>query len=208
MALVTGPAMSLDASGTIGGVMTFSKWKGRNYIRQCVKPSNPKTAAQTGLRAMLSFLSQAWAAIKVASSASYLEMADNDKVSTFNEYVKYNQNRWREGKGVSQSYPAAETATAGTITLGTPAGGQRNITLTVTPSTATGLWGIAIFRDTATITTVNWNNCIKIIETTTTAAKVYTDSPLDAGTYHYRAAFLTSDGKIGTACADQSGAAT
>ena len=41
MVKVYGPMMSLDATGTIGKTATFSKWKGRNYVRQRVVPANP-----------------------------------------------------------------------------------------------------------------------------------------------------------------------
>lgn len=51
MAKVTSPLMSLDASGSIAGAITFSKWKGRNYVRQLVIPANPRTAGQQAARA-------------------------------------------------------------------------------------------------------------------------------------------------------------
>jgi len=55
MTRVTGPALSLDASGTLGGVMTFSKWKGQNYVRLRVDPYNPKSPYQTGVRDTMTF---------------------------------------------------------------------------------------------------------------------------------------------------------
>jgi len=54
MVKVTGPFLSLDASGTLGGIMTGSKWKGVNYIRARVVPMNPKSEAQTAIRTVLS----------------------------------------------------------------------------------------------------------------------------------------------------------
>lgn len=53
MAKVTSPLMSLDASGSIAGALTFSKWKGRNYVRQLVIPANPRTSGQQENRAAL-----------------------------------------------------------------------------------------------------------------------------------------------------------
>lgn len=53
MAKVTSPLMSLDASGSIAGALTFSKWKGRNYVRQLVTPANPQTSGQQEVRAAL-----------------------------------------------------------------------------------------------------------------------------------------------------------
>lgn len=49
-AKVTGPLMSLDASGTVGKTCTFSKWKGRNYVRLRVTPMNPQSEGQQDAR--------------------------------------------------------------------------------------------------------------------------------------------------------------
>lgn len=60
MAKVTGPFMSIDASGTIYKTLTASIWKGRNYIRGWFRPSNPKTAAQFVVRTLLATAVAAW----------------------------------------------------------------------------------------------------------------------------------------------------
>jgi hypothetical protein len=46
MAKATGPLFSMDASGGFGGALVFGKWKGRNTVRQLVKPANPQSAGQ------------------------------------------------------------------------------------------------------------------------------------------------------------------
>lgn len=53
MAKVTGPLMSLDASGSVGGVTVFAKWKGRNYVRGLVTPKNPESNDQAKVRTIL-----------------------------------------------------------------------------------------------------------------------------------------------------------
>lgn len=53
MAKVSGPLLSMDASGQIGKAMVFSKWKGRNYVRNYVRPANPQTPAQQESREAL-----------------------------------------------------------------------------------------------------------------------------------------------------------
>ena len=50
MAKVTGPLMSLSASGTVGGTITFDK---RGFVRQRVIPANPQTDLQGNQRQML-----------------------------------------------------------------------------------------------------------------------------------------------------------
>lgn len=63
MAKVSGPLMSMDASGSIANAMTFSKWKGRNYVRHLVKPANPDTAGQQEVRSILGTLAKAATAV-------------------------------------------------------------------------------------------------------------------------------------------------
>lgn len=50
MAKVSGPLMSMDASGGFGGTLVFGKWKGRPTVRQLVIPANPQSAGQTVAR--------------------------------------------------------------------------------------------------------------------------------------------------------------
>lgn len=64
MAKVTGPLMSMDASGKFGDALVFGKWKGRNVVRQYTRPANPQTTLQTDTRNALRVLAagQAFAA--------------------------------------------------------------------------------------------------------------------------------------------------
>lgn len=50
MAKVTGPLMSMDASGKFGDALVFGKWKGRNTVRQLVTPANPNSQGQENAR--------------------------------------------------------------------------------------------------------------------------------------------------------------
>jgi len=43
MARTTAPLFSLDASGTIAKAITFSKWRGRQYVRRHAIPKNPQS---------------------------------------------------------------------------------------------------------------------------------------------------------------------
>lgn len=60
MAKVSGPFMSVDASGTIYKSLTASIWKGRNYIRGYFIPANPNTAGQQAQRALMSSAVSGW----------------------------------------------------------------------------------------------------------------------------------------------------
>lgn len=72
MARVTGPLMSMEASGTIGKTLTFANWVGRQYVRRWTRPSNPQTADQMDQRNAFSVIgvgvSQANKCLQVNSS--------------------------------------------------------------------------------------------------------------------------------------------
>jgi|SRR6185295_3499450 len=71
MAKVTGPLMSLDASGTVGKTATFSKWNGRNYVRLRVIPMNPQTDAQNLARVAIGSIGKATAAVRTKFYTAY-----------------------------------------------------------------------------------------------------------------------------------------
>lgn len=200
--------MSIDASGTYGKTLVFGKWKGRNTVRQRVIPANPKSAKQTGVRAMMSFLAQRWVSITALSQATWDALAESKQISAFNAYASEVLSRWQNFNGPSDAYPAAEASTPLTVTTQTLTGGEASVSVSVTPSGATAIAGVLIFRSTAEITAPNWDNCIAVIETNDANPVVFLDTPLEAGTYHYRTAAFNDDGIIGTVRADGTAVAT
>lgn len=53
MVRVTGPCFSLDARKTMGKAITFSFWRGINYVRARVVPHNPQSDKQTAVRGVM-----------------------------------------------------------------------------------------------------------------------------------------------------------
>lgn len=56
MAVLTGPLMSLSASGTIAKTIVYANWKGIQYARTRVIPANPQSTQQTNTRTVFAFL--------------------------------------------------------------------------------------------------------------------------------------------------------
>lgn len=65
MAKTTAPALSFGASGQIASTMVYSRWKGRQYVRRHVVPSNPQTSEQSLTRNAFTWLQSVY---KVAPS--------------------------------------------------------------------------------------------------------------------------------------------
>lgn len=53
MAKVSGPLMSMSASGKLGNSLVFFPWKGYSVVREWLKPANPQTAKQGDRRIIL-----------------------------------------------------------------------------------------------------------------------------------------------------------
>ena len=59
MAKLTGPFMSVAASGTLAKTLTASIWKGQAYMRLRVIPRNPQTVGQLAVRSVLGTIAKA-----------------------------------------------------------------------------------------------------------------------------------------------------
>lgn len=87
MARVKGPLFSLDASGSVAKTITYSQWKGRNYVRQHVIPYNPSTATQVNVRAAMTLLVAQWQGESTESKDNWNEFGKTLELSGFNAYV-------------------------------------------------------------------------------------------------------------------------
>jgi hypothetical protein len=183
---LTGPMMSLDASGSIGGVLVAAKWKGRNYMRTLVTPSNPRSAGQTSTRAMMKFLSQNWAAISDGDKASWEELAAAGSYSPFNAYTSFNMARWTQWQSPTQVYPVPAADTPGTVSAFTGTAGVRQNTLNVTLSSVDDNWGIILYRSATDTFTPSKTDVVLVGFHQTAGALAFIDTPVAAGVWHYR----------------------
>lgn len=162
MVKVFGPAMSLDATGSLAKTITFSKWKGRNYVRERVIPSNPKSGAQTGRRAMFKFLTQSWAALSVAEKATWQTLADELVASPFNAYLRFNMRNWHNFISPTQDSAFAAVNNGSDRDLSAAVWEENRIKLSTTATVASEQWGIIYFASLGAALTPTVGNTIII----------------------------------------------
>lgn len=184
MTKVTGPLLSMEASGSIGGAMTFARWKGRPYVRMLVKPSNPKSDAQTTQRAMMRFLAQVWGTLGAPTHATWQELADAGKYSTFNAFVAANLQAWTQGQTPEAQYNnAADSVDPLTIASATAGVKQAEITLTAGDTA----WGALIHRSVTAGFAPSKATVVGVIQYAGVATAKFVDPGLITGTtYYYR----------------------
>lgn len=88
MAKISGPFLSMSASGTVGNVLTAAAWKGIQYMRKWFIPSNPKTAKQTNIRAAATLSVAKWGELPQAQKDAYNTGAEGTQMSGFNLAMK------------------------------------------------------------------------------------------------------------------------
>jgi hypothetical protein len=88
MAVVTGPLLSLGASGTIAKTQTYSKWKGRPYVRQRVIPANPRSSDQVETRNVFSWLNSVWKVSPALFQAPWTAFASGKVLTNRNAFIK------------------------------------------------------------------------------------------------------------------------
>jgi hypothetical protein len=87
MAKVFAPLMSLDASGSLGKSLVFSKWKGINYARRYLIPMNPNTSNQERIRSYFSQAVNSWHAEGAEVKERWNLAVRGRPMTGFNYYV-------------------------------------------------------------------------------------------------------------------------
>lgn len=88
MAKVSGPFLSVSASGTVGQIVTASRWKGIQYMREWFKPQNPRTEQQIIVRNRMIKAVASYHQESAETKAAWDEAAYGQPISGFNLYVK------------------------------------------------------------------------------------------------------------------------
>lgn len=194
-AKLDGPLMSMGASGSIGGILTFGSNKGRNFVRQLVIPSNPRSAAQTGVRSGMGWAGKEWAQLTTLEQATWETKAAQFNISPFNAFIKQGMDNWSNGAAFQSEDPAP--------TVATPAEPPTSPTDTVTERRATIEWvddvvgsndfGVIYYQSLTTGFTPGRDNAVGVIDM---GVQKFITPTLEPGTYYYRLATFAKDGAI------------
>lgn len=123
MAKVTGPLLSLGASGSVGKSLVFGDWRGVKYARQHVTPANPRSTAQTVTRSTFQFADDQFKRMLALAQSPFIEGAKGRPLTPRNIFIgsfvrllrgASDFTNYQASPGVNGGLPlAAFTATAG-----------------------------------------------------------------------------------------------
>jgi len=126
MGKTTAPLLSFGASGQIANTLVYAKWKGRQYARRYVIPSNPQTSDQTLTRNVFAWLSNVWKQAPADFTLAFNAYAQGKVMTGRNAMVKFNLPDLR-----------SETDLANFVFSPGALGGLPPVTITTTPGSGT-----------------------------------------------------------------------
>jgi hypothetical protein len=128
MAKVTGPLMSMSASGKIADALVFAAWKGVAYVRQFVIPANPQSADQGDQRIIMGGTGKAVGKVAVTSpyntklAALGVIPSGQSKQSYLVKYIidnyLYTMTKYSAELAAVTAYSGITSWNAGAVTLG------------------------------------------------------------------------------------------
>lgn len=113
--------------------MVFSKWRGINYVRSRVTPSNPNTQAQQDVRNSLARCVDMFQGMQATFKAAWNYVASGKSYSGYNRMVSENRAVEEAQTGITGS-PTTDVSSVATFTAAT-GGGSSDIAVTFTPGT-------------------------------------------------------------------------
>lgn len=199
MVKLKGPLGSAEASGSLGRTAIFSSWKGRAYAKAHAVPTNPNTAPQISVRAMLAFLSQQWAAFTAPNKATWNEIAAQKNIPPYNAFLSDNLDRWKMFHAPSKAHPAAETGTQPESDGLSTIGGVGHIHFSAEWIALNNAWGLIIFHVAFPAQPTSRDNALHILPLTKLSGQIWTWSTNVIGTHYFNYRSFTTAGKLSAA---------
>lgn len=102
-----GPLMSMEASGTIGGLINYRQTKRGNIARVNSRPTGEASIDQLSRRALMRFLTKTWTMLPVEAKNSYGTVALGGMKKAFENFIAINHKRFNIGLAPIMMYNSA-----------------------------------------------------------------------------------------------------
>lgn len=141
MPRLTGPLFSLTARNTLGQAVTYSVWRGIQYARQRVIPSNPQTTAQTNHRNIFITLNRMWLRMPTFGRAPWTAAALGQPFTNRNRFLSANLDAMSGQVNMQQLIGSDGPGGAPPpLTAVSASGGAGQLTITLTQPTLPTGW--------------------------------------------------------------------
>lgn len=190
--------MGQDASGSLAETVIFSKCKGVSYLKLHQKPKQPRTQPQVSARCITRLIATDWRNFTAAQKNSWATLAAENNLSPYNACMAYNLTQWGHFLFPSRIYPPTRTGINHQFSDISVAPHGRGALWTYTVTAMNDGWTLAIHHVSGPGANPTRQNCIYMMAPTAPGTTTWLWSPLESGTYHFRAVLTTVSGKAAT----------
>lgn len=210
MVKLKGPALSIDATGSVADAVTFSKWKGRHYLKKKSFPKDALTAAQTSIRSAMTFLNERWSELTKAEKSSWATKHNEEPLPPYNNFLSINIKRFATYRPPGKELPITAVGTPPTWLLDPPPcmGGVNWFLVSAMYSVVADAWGYALFLSQDAGFTPSLQNLVKLRVHQDLTLQATEITGLAAGNWTVKLRAFTTDGKWGTSTAGSTRAVT
>jgi hypothetical protein len=194
MAKAHGPLMSMGASGTLAGALTFSTWKGRPVVRSYAKPSNPKTTGQKAVRAGFKGLVALYKSEISDDQLVWKGIGTSMQITALNAFLSAGQKRFQAGESPQQLPTIVVGSLITAPSDGAAAKSGNQVTVTWTPPGIDDPFCQIIYRGISGFTPAPSNIVAVVLGT---ASSWVDPTPFDAASHYYAIAEGNAAGKLG-----------
>ena len=198
MAKVTGPLMSMTASGTLGDAIVFSTWKGRPYVRQHVKPANPKSAGQIAIRAVFAGSVAIYKSLNAITQATWIALGASMSITALNAFVQTSIKRFGDGGGPLNEPDQSGDAVLLPPTFHSPTVAGKQVSINITAPAGIIPMAYFVYRSKTAAFSPSPGAVVKLLPG---SSNVFIDSP-GTGTWYYAAASSNASGVVGAPTTD------
>lgn len=206
MATTKAPLFGLDASGSLGGSIVFSKWRGRSYVRKLSIPANPRSGLQVGMRSSMKFITQDFTNLSVAQKAAWDTLAAVTNITQLNAQVQDAQRRTRRNIGIRRGPAESAGTTPDAPTIDTVTAQPKTLVLDWTAGVNPPEYGWMIHKSATGTFTPDISNLIAIVAAATLTLTV--PNLVTGVEQFFEMRGVNFDGEIGASSAENSGTPT
>jgi hypothetical protein len=97
MVKLIGPLCSLEARGAYADTLIYARVGMTSYAKAYKAPSNPNSPAQQQQRLGIGTIAQLWSILTTNQQAAWQDLADQQNLSPYHAYLRYNAQLWTPG---------------------------------------------------------------------------------------------------------------
>lgn len=196
MVKTKGPALSLNATGSIKQLLSFGKTKGRSFLKKSSIPKNPRTGRQVGVRSMMGFLGNSWNNQVAGPGSGWDPIANEEGFAPYHAYVQANARRWNTFQAPGQDFPILEDDAFSSFIFFLYTGGVRSIQSQALMITTDNNWGWVRFLSTTSGFATAVDNCIGVTLLDVGGTTIVVDTPVAAGSYFMNTRLFSEHGLL------------